>query len=42
MSMFHGIYENHAGSWDEKNVIEERLAEDFTAWLGYGRKGSLP
>lgn len=37
MSMFYGIYENHPGSWDEKNVIEERLAEDFTAWLGYGR-----
>jgi len=39
MSMFHGIHENHPGSWDEKNGIEERVAEDFTAWLGCGRKG---
>ncbi len=28
MSMFHGDRENHPGSWDENNVIEERLAED--------------
>lgn len=37
MSMFYGIFENQVGSWDGRNWIEERLAEDFTAWLGFGR-----
>ncbi len=36
---FYGICENHPGSWDEQNLIEEGLAEDFTPWLGHGRGG---
>lgn len=37
MSMFYGVYDNHSGSWSRKTEADERLATEFTEWLGYGR-----
>ncbi|HOU92444.1 MAG TPA: hypothetical protein PLU22_15430 [Polyangiaceae bacterium] len=37
MSMFYGIFDRHPGDWTEQAAADDRLAADFTAWLGYGR-----
>lgn len=37
LSMYYGVYDNHPGGWPEKTAADERLAQDFTEWLGYGR-----
>lgn len=37
MSMYYGVYDNHPGNWGEKTAADEKLAENFTEWLGYGR-----
>lgn len=37
MSMFYGIFDRHPGDWTEKAAADDRLAADFTDWLGYGR-----
>lgn len=37
MSMYYGIYDNHPGNWSQKTAADERLAVEFTEWLGYGR-----
>lgn len=37
MSMFYGVYDNHPGSWAQKTNADEKLAAEFTEWLGYGR-----
>lgn len=37
MSMHYGVYDNHPGTWAEKTATDERLAVEFTEWLGYGR-----
>jgi hypothetical protein len=35
MSMFYGVYDNHPGNWGQKTERDERLAKEFTNWLGY-------
>lgn len=37
MSMHYGVYDNHPGTWMEKTEADERCAQEFTEWLGYGR-----
>lgn len=37
LSMFYGIYDAHPGSWESKAAADEKLAVEFTEWLGYGR-----
>jgi hypothetical protein len=37
MSMYYGVYDSHPGDWSAKTAADEKLAQDFTEWLGYGR-----
>jgi hypothetical protein len=37
MSMYYGVYDNHSGSWSQKTKTDEKLASEFTEWLGYGK-----
>jgi hypothetical protein len=37
MSMYYGVYDNHPGNYAQKTAQDEKLAQDFTEWLGYGR-----
>jgi hypothetical protein len=37
MSMYYGVYDNHGGTYAQKTAADERLAVEFTEWLGYGR-----
>ncbi len=37
MSMYYGVYDNHPGSWTNKTKADEKLASEFTEWLGYGK-----
>lgn len=35
MSMYYGVYSNHPGNNAQKTAADEKLAVEFTSWLGY-------